>query len=132
MISEVDINEGREGTRITPLQNFSQLFRAIGLTSTHSLHTSALLSLDSASIESTSLHEAYEIGSKFHRWSWVSAATPSMHNLDVDQSKEKLKQRAQLKEEETILSIWSKYRQLEHCSWWALSHTFGKLLVLQL
>ncbi|KAM3585963.1 hypothetical protein VKS41_002497 [Umbelopsis sp. WA50703] len=102
-----------------PLSSFYGLFRKTSVPS-YSLRSSPV----SSPAESSPLLEAYEVVSRFHRSNWISAANPSMPSFDTNQHKRQCDKSDQ-QSEDTVLAIWAKYRQLEHCAWWSLSHCFG-------
>lgn len=124
--TEANIANANNDIGLMPLHNFSQLYKSLGLprrNSTNALRPSS----DSRSFaqESMSLHGAQEIVSRLQRWSWIFSANHSLRSLDGDRRHDNAKQKAPLRED-TALSMWTKYRQLEHCAWWALSYIFGK------
>lgn len=124
--TEANITNANNDIGLMPLHNFSQLYKSLGLprrNSTNALRPSS----DSRSFaqESMSLHGAQEIVSRLQRWSWIFSANHSLRSLDGDRRHDNAKQKAPLRED-TALSMWTKYRQLEHCAWWALSYIFGK------
>jgi hypothetical protein len=122
---EEDSSSGKSQVELMPLHCFNRLFRSLGVSDHVPSQKDFPPSSNPTTPESESLHGAQEIVSRLQRWSWISATNHSLHTLDTDHSHEKSKQRASMRDN-TVLFLWTKYRQLEHCSWWSLSYTFGK------
>jgi hypothetical protein len=122
---EEDSSSGKSQVELMPLHCFNRLFRSIGVSDHIPSQKAFPASNNPTTPESESLHGAQEIVSRLQRWSWISATNHSLHTLDTNHSQEKSKQKASMRDN-TVLFLWTKYRQLEHCSWWSLSYTFGK------
>lgn len=110
----------QSNVKTMPLNNFYGLFRTNGVSS-RSVRSSSTSSVT----ETSPLLEAYEIVSRFHRSNWISAANPSLPSFDTNQRKRR-SEKLDLQTEDTVVAVWTNYRQLEHCAWWSLSHCFGR------
>lgn len=104
-------------TELMPIHYFNKFVRSHGI-------ATELLSTTTQS-ETVSQQGANEIVSRLQKWSWIASSGPSLQNMDLEGQSEKAKQKASVNSD-AAMSLWTRYRQLEHCSWWSLSYTFGK------
>jgi hypothetical protein len=122
LLNSEDEQHKQATTELMPLHYFNKLVRS------HRLATepfSTTPQSETVSQQAGSLHRVNEVVSRFQIWPWITSSNLSLQSIDLDGQSEKLKQKAGAKTD-TTLSLWTGYRQLEHCSWWSLSYTFGK------
>lgn len=120
--SEDEQHKQATTTELMPIHYFNKFVRSHGIaTELFSTTTQS----ETVSQQAGSLQGANEIISRFQKWSWIASSGHSLQNMDLDGQSEKAKQKAGASSE-AAMSLWTRYRQLEHCSWWSLSYTFGK------
>ncbi|KAH8552044.1 hypothetical protein BGW37DRAFT_297543 [Umbelopsis sp. PMI_123] len=105
---------------LMPLHYFSKFIRPLGVSANPA---TTIRQSEYEQRQEEPLQETHEVVSRFQRWTWISSSNLSLQSFDLVTQPEKLKHKAN-KNHDSVLSLWTNYRQLEHCSWWSLSYTF--------
>jgi hypothetical protein len=112
---------------LMPLHYFSKFIRPLGVSANPA---TTIRQSEYEQRQEEPLQETHEVVSRFQRWTWISSSNLSLQSLDLVTQPEKLKHKAN-KNHDSVLSLWTNYRQLEHCSWWSLSYTFGNNISIE-